>query len=169
MSRITGVAPPPPINPPLGTIWRPEDVGPQDGPLAAELGRLAAGLIRVRNTCRRCAVEFDGWMFAAIYRRKEAQLEEPYYVGLCRACPGCTADDEKRGEIASLQPKIEQTRQRWESARTLKDKIPAGRLLARHLNQLLILLRIGTDRFAAASDQLDAVNDWLSEHRPTEV
>lgn len=188
MSRITGVAPPVPVNPPLGTTWRPEQTTTEKGPLAEALEPYLE-IIRVRKTCRRCAADSDGWIFTATHQARlrrltadrnaaketmereaiQMLLDTPYHVGLYRACGSCTADYEKRTEIAALETIVERTRYRWENATTLKAKLPAGRELAKHLERLAGLLRFGSDRFANASEQLDAVNSWLSEHRPAEV
>ena len=165
MSHITSVSPPVPTNPPLGTTWTPEEAKDAQGPIAEHLEPYKE-IIRVRKTCRQCTEGFDGWMFTSTYRHREAKLEKPYHVGLHRFCPSCQAADEKRGEVARLDTIIEHTRKRWESARHLKDKMPAGRELAKHLGRMMELLRFGSDRFAAASDQFDAVNGWLLSNQP---
>ena len=161
MSRL--LTPAVPMNPDLGTTWKP-DVGPQEGPLATDRSRaLAEGLIRVLKVCRRCGRDFKGWMFIAHYRRREAKLETPYHVGPYRACDTCVDGDELISQIASLETKIVLARSRWDAAAHLVKKIPAGRELARLLEQLTGLLTFGSGRFKKASDQLDAVRNWLDE------
>ena len=168
MSRITTVTPAPPINPPLGTTWQAEEAG--TGPLAGGLEPYTE-IIRVRKTCRQCTQEFDGWMFMPAYKKLERnrKITEPFHVGLFRFCGDCQAGDERRGEVAKLTTIIEQTRRRWENAKTLKDKLPAGRDLARNLERYVDLVRFGSDRFTAASDQLKALNNWIAKNKPAEV
>lgn len=164
-------SPPVPIDPPLGTIWRPEEAGPEDGPMTrdAKLSKLALGIIRVRKTCRRCKSDFDGWMFVAHYRRVETDLEEPFRVGLYRVCDDCASADQKRAEIQDLERRIQLGHERWEGARALSKKLPAAREIRRHLERLVALSRFGSDRFQKASDRLDAITAWIDEHRVTEA
>ncbi len=164
MSRL--VTPAPPINADLGTVWRSDDAGPQDGPLAAELGPLAEGLVRVQKQCRRCGRDFDGWMFLAHYRKRT--VKTPYHVGPYRACDDCVGTDQRATQIADLDRKIDLARQRWDGARVLTKKIPAGRALRHLLEQLVALLAFGSERFEKASNQLDVVGAWVDERQTAE-
>ena len=161
MSRL--ITPALPIDPALGTTWKPDDVG--DGTLAADpkLAALGEGLIRVLKVCKRCGRDFEGWMFIAHYRKREAKLKEPHHVGPYSACDTCVDGGEKVGQIASLETKIVLARSRWNAATYVVKKLPAGRELARLLEQLTGLLKFGSGRFQKASDQLDAVRSWIGE------
>ncbi len=165
MSRL--VAPALPIDPELGTTWKPEQASRVDGTDLGEFSEFADGLIRVRKQCRNCGKDYDGWMFLAHYRRRPPQ-PQPYHMGPYRACDACVDIDERRSEIAGLDWKVDRARQRWDAARTLTKKVPAARELVNLLDRLVALLEFGSDRFAKASAQLDAVRSWIDERRPTE-
>jgi ribosomal protein S27AE len=187
------VGPTPPVDAPIGTTWKPDGADPK-GPLAgertsrAEVGPLADGLVRVLKTCKRCGQDFEGWIFAAHHRARIVRLEsdlkiateagnrdhmdkltallaDPLKVGAYSACGKCAAHEEDRAEISSLQTKVEQLRDRWQRAKVVGDRLAAARQLAKLLTRQVAFLKFGSERFKKVSDQLDAVRDWVGEHR----
>ena len=191
MSRPRLPTPPLPMDPALGTLWRPDETG-EPGPLAADMGPLADGLIRVRKRCRGCARDFDGWMFVAHHRRRVADLErdlaaateagnedrvrevaalvaEPFHVGLYRTCPDCTVQNESRAETVSLERRVELTQERWRRAKSITQRLPPARQLERLLKELTALHKFGSPRFKKCSDRLDSIQGWLGEHSVSEI
>lgn len=164
MSRIHAPFPAPPVNPPLGTIYRP-DVPIQDGPMAKQMEGMVS-LVRVEKTCRKCAQDFGAWMFLAAYQKREGSLEEPYHVGLYLMCDRCITDTEQRDEIARLERMMDVEAGHWSRARTVTARLPVARRMVQHLDRLCELLRFGTNKFARYSNQLDKVRDWITKYKP---
>ena len=163
MSRTHAPFPSPPIDPPLGTVYRP-DVPNQDGPMAKQMEGMTS-LVRVKKRCRECAQDYDGWIFLGAYQQQESSLEEPYNVGLYRMCDRCIGDSEQRAEITKLERMMEVESGHWSRVRTVTMRLPVARRMVQHLEKLCELLRFGTDKFIRYSDQLDKVRNWTTKYK----